>query len=96
MFFFHFAIYFQDNGYSAVVVRPRVCLQKRDESSIKPMADSLLTRLRPLRSGGTPLSFVQLSENDTTTPSKKEDGKGCDKKTNCVFNIKGYTIDLHV
>ena len=43
-------------------------------TDVKHLVDTLLSRFRPLKASGSPLSCVQLSVNDALTPAKKDDG----------------------
>ena len=55
-------------------VRERVILQKREEMSVKSFNDTLLSRLRPYRSGASSLVTLTAGSQEPSTPTqhKKE------------------------
>ena len=55
-------------------VRPKLLLQKKDDSSTKNLNETLLSRIRPFRGGSVAATLVALTGGETSS-SKKDDGK---------------------
>ena len=64
----------QSKKIMVVPLRPRVCLQRKEEGSSKTLNETLLSRLRPYRSASTAATLVALGGNEAQV-TRKEDSK---------------------